>query len=112
MRGQIISIDFLIAVAILALAIGAIAQAAEFAAAHNEQAAGLQLNSAWAIAEMASNGQGAGGLGQRYCIRYSNGTDLCGSAPCGNGDTLAAQRAVACSGTPGGYCLMNVVTCR
>jgi hypothetical protein len=106
MRGQLVSIDLVIAAALLAFSIGAAMQLNEAA---QRAAANPSAGSAEAIADLAQAGSN---LSQyplpAHCVSYSNGTGDCGGFQCAGG-TDAANRLAQCAD---GTCLMRVVACR
>lgn len=113
-RGQVFTADFIIAVSILVVGLGALLQSAEL----SERSAAVRVNTFSSLsdplAEMIATGKPYLAP-TNYCVRYSNGTSYasCNTFSCDyfGGNTFLTQRMVTCTGGTG-FCLLRVYTCQ
>ncbi|MBU1197798.1 hypothetical protein KJ765_04795 [Candidatus Micrarchaeota archaeon] len=111
MKGQVFSIDFVLAIAVLSLSLGIALQMVDLSQKSADSYAELQTNQAEMIAMNITNPTNGFNSATPYCRRYSNGTDGCLIFQCVE-RTFVAQRLVECgpSGSQG-PCLLEVRTC-
>ena len=110
MKGQLFSMDFLIAVALVLLALGITLQALETSQRKLALEADLANGTAEAVVG-ALAGNTATALtcaNPGCCISYSNGTGNCAGLSCAK-HVLAARRLTICTG--GAACLVEVRAC-
>jgi hypothetical protein len=123
-RGQLFSVDFILAVAFLVIGLGAVLQTS--AAIQQSSASRAQITSDLAVplSQMIANGEPFIAPSTPYCVRWSNQTDAmdnpsCHSFSCGpsGGNIYASQRLIQCYNSTfvppalNGTCLMTVYTC-
>ncbi len=111
MKGQLLSGDLVVGVALACLSIGLLVQLAEFSQRSWASAAALSSQDADLLAQAMVDGFPLANLtASRFCFEYSNGTGNCTGFSC-PGDALVAQRVAACSSHPS-YCRLEVTACR
>lgn len=109
MKGQLFSMDFLVAVTLVTLALGITLQGLEFSQRGMALRAELANGTAEAIAgAIADNVSGAVTCAApSCCVAFSNGTSSCGSLSCPR-DVLTARRLMMCGGSA---CSVEVRAC-
>lgn len=111
LKGQLLSGDLVVGIALACLSIGLLVQLAEFSQRSWASAAVLSSQDADLLAQAIVDGFPLANLtAGRFCFEYSNGTGNCTGFSC-LGDALVAQRVAACRGYPG-YCRLEVTACR
>jgi hypothetical protein len=119
-RGQLLSVDFLVAVSLIAVCIGVLLQLSEFAHSRAETAAFLADNEAESIAALLHDGQSARiPAGAVYCARrvllsgeVQSVHGNCDLFSCGRA-VFSARRLESCVNAVGGVeaCVLEVRTC-
>ena len=110
MKGQLLSADFVVGMALLALSIGLLVNAAEtsqrssspFLYSSDAQTISLSLLSNVSLPLSATN----------YCYSFGNGSSTCNAFSCA-GNTLVSHRFIPCVNGPfsTNYCFMEVRVC-
>ncbi len=114
LRGQVFTADFIIAVSILVVGLGAILQSSELSitSAVNRVSITSSLSDPLAAMVVENKSFIAPNM---YCINYGNGTTVgpCASFNCDlyGGNTFVTQRLVACNSTTNS-CTLTVSTCQ
>ncbi len=107
MKGQIFSIDFVLAIAVLSLSLGIALQTMDLAQKNGDVYAQLHSNQAELIAQNWTYNTRNFSNTSPYCLQFSNGSGDCSAFACTE-NTFTAQRLVEC---PQGVCLLEVRTC-
>lgn len=110
-RAQLFSMDFVIAVAVLAAGIGLLMQSHEFAFRNQALLADAQSNAAQSIADAFVAGVELSAAPD-HCVSYSNGSTDCQGFSCPK-NVFVGRRLALCEGELGGQnaCLMEVRAC-
>lgn len=112
MKGQLLSADFVVGIAILAVCIGLLVQAAE----SSQRASNVFLYSSDAdlVAQSLISNVSLSLLSVKdFCYGYGNGSGNCASFACSR-NTLVSHRFIPCANGPfqTNYCFMEVRACR
>ena len=105
-RGQLVSADAVIAIAVIAVVAGFATSSAQAALAAGAKHAEISSTLADAIAASVAEGIELKTL-PAHCLRYSNGTDGCAGFEC-PADVFSSRRMVGCGGRA---CLLEVLAC-
>ncbi len=114
-RGQIFSIDFVLAIAILSLALAIALQTVDLAQRNAGIYARLQTDNAEMIAQNYTNGTAGFVPATAYCVAYRgdhNTTDQCNAVnfQCAS-NTFVFRRLIECQSPVKEPCLLEVRTC-
>lgn len=105
MKGQLFSVDAVIAIAVIAVVAGMAASASQSALSIGAKHAEISSTLAEAVAASAADGVKIDA--PTHCLRYGNGTDGCADFEC-PANVFSARRVIDCGTDP---CLLEVLTC-
>lgn len=108
MRAQLFSMDFIVSIALVTLALGITLQAIEAPARQQAVLIELQNTTSTAIAQRLVAGAAVSCSIPGCCIAYSNGTSSCAALSCPK-HVLRTQRLMLCSANA--VCRVEVRTC-